>query len=74
MSGGHLDELMHLWAATLPNADSVPPFSDHEDLYSTIDSSTLGEVPWESFSVKYAGEIPETNTPPWMLANYDVWF
>jgi hypothetical protein len=74
MPGTEIDELMQIWANTLP-AGQDPPFADHNDLYNTIDATILGDAPWQSFSVTYSGELPENgNIPPWMLAEYDVWF
>lgn len=74
MSAGDIDFLFNLWAATLAPYDDNPPFANHTDLYSTIDATTLGDVAWDTFSLKYNGEIPEGQTPPWMLSEYDVWF
>jgi hypothetical protein len=62
---------MDIWAA---QENSNPPFGNHEELYSVIDSTALGDIPWESFSVTYSGELPEGETPPWMLAEYDIWY
>jgi len=76
MPGIEIDDLMDLWATTVTSGDKVP-FANHEDLYNTIDATTLGDTTWESFSVKYTGEkpdIPDEDLPPWMLADYDVWF
>jgi hypothetical protein len=42
-------------------------------MYNVIDATELGDVPWEAFSVKYNGEIPN-NAPNWMSASYEVWF
>ena len=74
MSAGDIDFLLNLWAATLARHDDHPPFSNHEELYSTIDATPLGDVPWESFSLKYNGILPDHNIPPWMTSEYDVWF
>jgi hypothetical protein len=51
-------------------------FADHKDLYKTINSTPLGDVKWEHFSIKYTGIQPEPteNSPPWMNNVYDVWF
>lgn len=74
MPGSEIDELMQIWGKTLPPGTD-PPFADHGDLYKTIDATTLGDVPWQSFSVSYSGELPKNgNIPPWMLAEYDVWY
>jgi Plavaka transposase len=40
-------------------------------MYSTIDSIKVGDVPWQSFSVSYNGEIPE-DAPAWMTTQDEV--
>ncbi|KAG1814299.1 uncharacterized protein BJ212DRAFT_1447590 [Suillus subaureus] len=45
MSGSDIDKLI-----------DTPPFADHKDLYSTINAIPLGEVAWESFTMKFNGE------------------
>lgn len=73
MSGKGIDRLAQLLAAVYKGQD--PPFADHQDLYATIDAIQQGDIPWESFSVKYTGPIPETGTvPPWMTETFEVWF
>ncbi|KAI0284149.1 hypothetical protein BC826DRAFT_919946, partial [Russula brevipes] len=77
MSGNRIDELMEIWAAQQTalygDSETGPPFANARDLYNVIDATDLGDVPWQAFSVKYNGEIP--NDPPnWMSASYDVWF
>ena len=49
-------------------------FRDHREVYKTIDDTPLGDVKWESFSVKYTGAPAEDNAMPWMNDSYDVWF
>jgi len=74
MSAGDIDYLLDIWAATLaPHRDS-PPFKNHKDLYSTVDATPLGDVPWDSFSLKYNGTLPDGEVPSWMSSEYDVWF
>jgi len=73
MSAGKIDRLLHLLAAAYP--DKPPPFADHTELYSIIDSITDGDIPWESFSVSFNGALPEAGPiPPWMEEKYEVWF
>jgi hypothetical protein len=74
MSAGQIDTLLDLWAATLIKHNDSPPFTGHRDLYETIDSTPLGDVPWQTFSMSYSGRRPAENVPPWMTAEYDVWF
>ena len=74
MSGGNIDVLCNLWAASLAKHGDEPPFDSHNDLYDTIDVNSHGDIPWESFSVQYNGEVPEGDIPPWMTQEFDVWF
>ncbi|KAH7903406.1 hypothetical protein BJ138DRAFT_1120420 [Hygrophoropsis aurantiaca] len=76
MPGAQVDGLMHILAALY---NTPPLYQGHNDLYDTIDSIPHGEVPWESLTVKYHdpnnpdGDL-NPNSPPWMHAEYDVWF
>ena len=75
MSAGNIDELLGLWEATLAPTGADPLFTSHKDVYSTIDSTPLGDCPWETFSLQYNGEKPTHNTAPsWMTASHDAWF
>lgn len=75
MSAGHIDTLLTLWAASLACHRDTPPFRLHADLYNTIDASPLGDVAWESFSLKYNGPLPRRgDVPSWMNSEFDVWF
>ncbi|KAG1808758.1 hypothetical protein EV424DRAFT_1543334 [Suillus variegatus] len=74
MSAAQIDTLLDLWAATLIQDNDSPPFTGHRDLYKTIDSTPLGDVAWETFTMSYNGVKPAEDIPPWMTAKYDVWF
>ncbi|KAG1896333.1 uncharacterized protein F5891DRAFT_1130305 [Suillus fuscotomentosus] len=71
---GQINKLLDLWASTLKKHDDKPPFADFHDLYKTIDRTPLGDVKWQSFSVRYNGEKPDTDAPPWMDQVFDVWY
>ncbi|CDO72719.1 hypothetical protein BN946_scf184990.g2 [Trametes cinnabarina] len=73
MSGSKIDELMELWACTLPKGVD-PPFANHQHVYATIDAIKLGSIPWQTFSVTYNGPVPDGAMPSWMVREYDVWF
>jgi Plavaka transposase len=73
MSAGNINQLLQIWASTLPD-DQDPPFINKRDLLKTIDSIELGDAPWHSFSVSFDGEIGEGDTTPWKHATYDVWY
>jgi hypothetical protein len=74
MSAGDINFLLSLWAASLAVHGDEPPFSKATDMYNTIDSTPLGDLAWESFSLQYNGIRPVNNVPSWMEAEYDVWF
>ena len=74
MSASNINTLLDLWATTLLEHDAVPPFANHSDLYNTIDSMPLGDVPWQHFSLQYNGDIPDDDVPQWMSSEYEVWF
>ncbi|KAH7904947.1 hypothetical protein BJ138DRAFT_1234046 [Hygrophoropsis aurantiaca] len=75
MPAGQINTLMDLIKVLLlqkGDNDLEPPFTDHKDLYETIDSTPLGDVAWNTFSVSYQGEKPPEDVPPWMNASYEV--
>jgi hypothetical protein len=74
MSAGNINILMDLWAATLLKHGDAPPFANTADLYDTIDSTPLGDIPWQSMSIKYGGPRPDANVPNWMTSDYEAWF
>ena len=75
MSQANIDFLCQLWAASLAPHHDVPPFSNHQELHRTIDSTPIGGVPWQSVSFSYDtdGLQPE-NAPTWMTDEYTIWF
>ncbi|KAF8203509.1 hypothetical protein K438DRAFT_2101088, partial [Mycena galopus ATCC 62051] len=73
MSAKSVDHLAQLLAALYKGTD--PPFANHKDLYATIDAIQQGDIPWESFSVKYTGPLTEMGLiPVWMTETFEVWF
>lgn len=72
MSAKKIDRLMHILAALYP--DNPPPVADHKEMYSLIDAVKQGDVPWDSFSVTFDGDLPDGEVPPWMTQKYEVWF
>jgi Plavaka transposase len=81
MSANSIDSLSQLMRATLI-AHGVQPgdidlFERNDNLLATIDSTLVGDVPWQSFSMSYDGPLPQAqagNIPMWMTTSYDVWY
>ncbi|KII84506.1 hypothetical protein PLICRDRAFT_117609 [Plicaturopsis crispa FD-325 SS-3] len=74
MSQKKISQLMDLWAASLLPHGGSPPFADYKDMLNVIDSTKLGDIKWDSFAVRYTGEIPAHDPPSWMTDTYEVWF
>lgn len=74
MLATNIDNLMDLWSASLAKHGESGPFVNHSDLYGTIDSIPLSDVPWNHFSLSYGGEIPDGDVPQWMRDSHEVWF
>jgi hypothetical protein len=68
-----IDELMDLWAADVLENGRGPPFANTDDLHHVIDAIPHGEIPWESFSLRYRKKDGES-TMPWMDKEWEVWF
>lgn len=75
MSAPNIDNLVRILTAHY-GADRDPPCENHNDLYGTIDAIQDGNVPWDSFTIKYDGPRPEgmDQAPPWMNEGHEVWF
>ncbi|OBZ71952.1 hypothetical protein A0H81_08076 [Grifola frondosa] len=49
---------------------------DPEDLIRVYHDilDVLGNMKWESFDLKYSGDLPDHDVPSWITASYEVWF
>ena len=74
LSASNVDALLELWKESLREIDPTKcaPFEGHEDLYATIDSSTLGDIPWQCLVTR--PENIDEHSPNWMRTHYEVWY
>jgi hypothetical protein len=70
MAAADVDTLMEYWE----DDHARRLFSDHKELYDTIDASKLGDVPWQKASLNYQGERPCGPVPEWMNHNYEFFY
>ncbi|KAH9023276.1 hypothetical protein EDB85DRAFT_2075341 [Lactarius pseudohatsudake] len=72
MSEGDVDKLLNI----LERSSGNVPFSNHEDLYAAIDELTVGDVPWQSFTVRYHSELGDVDAsqPKWMSDVHEVFY
>ena len=75
MSASDINIITGLWAALLAQHNDVPPFKNAKSMYNTINSTPLGDMPWQSFMLKYNGDLPDGEVPaPWMETGYNAWY
>jgi hypothetical protein len=66
MSMANINALFDLWAAS----EVLPPFANAADLYDMINSTPLGDIPWQSISFRYEDAPADGRIPDWMTAKY----
>ena len=79
MLAGDINFITGLWAASLAPHHDSPPFADAKAMYDTIDSTLIGDIPWQSFTLNYNSPPPRNlepndENPPWTTAGYNIWF
>ena len=74
MLGGDIDTPFNIWGTTLNPHHYKLPFQNHKELYDIIDSTPLGDMQWQSFTVQYDGDVPDGKRPAWMDIEHEVWF
>lgn len=75
LSGGKVNKLMDLWAASALETGGEPPFADKDELYAAIDAIPLGGASWKALTVKYAGPLPQQgDVPSWMTDEHEVFY
>ncbi|KAJ7080159.1 hypothetical protein B0H15DRAFT_924417 [Mycena belliarum] len=72
MSSKNIDELLELWALSKMKNDDLGPFQDYRHLYETIDSTALGDAPWQCYRTEplAVGE----DAPVWARQSYEIWY
>lgn len=73
MSATNINNLLELWARSLNDFDASAPFRSCQELHSIIDSSMLGDVPWQCLVTGVSEDVDE-HAPEWMQTNYEVWY
>ncbi|KAI6098291.1 hypothetical protein EDD16DRAFT_1768168 [Pisolithus croceorrhizus] len=74
MPARKIDTLLDIWAASLIGLGGQPLFTNHTDLYCVIDSTRVGDVKWDNFTIRYTGEEQGSERAPWMSDSYEVWY
>jgi hypothetical protein len=72
LSASKVDTLLDLWTQSLYEFDAPGPMKDHRELHTLIDSSTLGDVPWQCMVTTFNKDT--RNASPWTQTAYEIWY
>ncbi|KAG6808810.1 hypothetical protein H0H92_002808, partial [Tricholoma furcatifolium] len=55
--------------------DNPPQSTGVKQIYALINQIEQGDIPWDSFSIRYNGKLLANGLiPPWMTEQHEVWF
>jgi len=74
MSKANTNELIEIWEDLAGQYGGKRPFQSIQDVLNIIDAINLCHIPWETFSLEYSRELPDSNPPSWMTKEYCIWF
>lgn len=65
---------MTLWAAALVKGGFLGgiPWKNADDMYATINSIQVEDVPWITHTFQYSGPQPDGSCPQWMGDTYEL--
>ena len=77
MLADDINTITGLWTASLAPHHGSPSYANAKALYDTIDSTPIGDIPWQSFTLNYNSPSPEDLGPndeilPWTIADYNI--
>ncbi|KAI9456212.1 hypothetical protein F5148DRAFT_1323925 [Russula earlei] len=72
LSNSNIDALLDLWARSMGNP---APFRSFKEMHAMIDSSELGDIPWECLRARFSGDVSVGESiPDWMQTDYEIWY
>jgi hypothetical protein len=75
LSATNIDALFELWTMSMAefDDDAAAPFQSCQEMLKTIDSSKLGDIPWQCLVTGFSEEV-DWDAPEWMRTSYEVWY
>ena len=73
LSATNVKDLLELWARSLSVTGTPAPFRSCWEMYAFIDSSMLGDTPWQCLVSRPPDGIDE-HIPIWKRTSYEVWY
>ncbi|KAJ3495158.1 hypothetical protein NLJ89_g10671 [Agrocybe chaxingu] len=76
LARSHVRELFQILSAfdLAKGGDGSVPYTNDVDLLETIDSITVGDVQWRSFTITYSGNLEDGDETPWKKEEFLVWY
>jgi Plavaka transposase len=74
LSASKVDTLLSLWTRSLSEFDEPGPMKDHRELHTLIDSSLLGNVPWQCMVTTFNKDSEDSVASPWTQTTYEIWY
>ncbi len=73
LSVSNVEILLDLWAESMSEFGASAPLDTFEEMHILIDSSTLGDAPWQCM-VTTPSEGVGRDVLRWMWTSYKVWY
>src|SRR6267142_1527941 len=73
ISASNIDTLVEIWAQSLSKYGACTLFESHSEMHCVIDSSALGNIPWQCLMTDVPDGVTE-HSPIWMQMCYEVWY
>ncbi|KAH9979642.1 hypothetical protein BJV74DRAFT_743651, partial [Russula compacta] len=70
-SADKIEQVLNHWAASVLKHGDTIPWSNAEELYSTIDQIQHRDSPWKTYRIKYQGPLPRMPLK-WMTETYEL--
>ncbi|KAJ7589438.1 hypothetical protein C8J56DRAFT_1049095 [Mycena floridula] len=75
MPGSELKDLLQIWSASVINSNLNPPFANPAEMLDCIDATTVGNIAsWQSFTLRYQGELGDGPVESWKVKDFEVFF
>jgi hypothetical protein len=72
LSTTNVEDLLELWARSLSVSGTPAPFRSCREMHTFIDSSMLGDSPWQCLVSSPDGV--DEHAPGWKRMSYEVWY
>lgn len=73
LSATNIEDLLELWARSMSESDIPAPLRSCQEMHALIDSSTLGDSPWQCLVTRPPVGV-DARAPGWKQASYEVWY